>query len=304
MKKIKNRALLIAVCGSAIGVTQAQFHRVDTPTFNFSLPGVSGSVGDPQHRTFSSTGFVGSSTVFNQDNIGVWRDAKLVDTNGGGATYGWTDVFPEFSVGGGVLVAPTREDDRGHYSTEAGSVTGTLEQVFSENTLSRILSSSRFSDDWTLDLYFENGKFQQIGNDPSANVIDFAVFERSGNNTIGFRAIVGRDINGNAITVGETILSMSQGVNAGSMGYSLNTTEIGSGQPMYGTGVNMAAIVDGNNNHIYQGLQIIGLEFFNKGGKHWGGPDIQVLANPVPEPFTMASLALGLGALLSRRRKK
>jgi hypothetical protein len=121
-------------------------------------------------------------------------------------------------------------------------------------------------------------------------VSSFLFWERGMNSTIRVQAL---DAMGNLIG---NLLKLNSS-SWGKAGYGINTLEIGGTQKVGAWGVSLADL--GVSSPI-SAIQVSSL-----GSKGDRGPDFKVIgAEPVPEPMTMAGLALGASGLAAARRRR
>jgi hypothetical protein len=118
-------------------------------------------------------------------------------------------------------------------------------------------------------------------------VTNLFFWERGQNSKLGLQAIdAAGNLLGNFLTLDSSKWDYA--------GFDINTTEIGSAQPVGSKGFNLADLnVSG---------PIAGIQLTSK--RNYNGPDFKVVGSKsVPEPATLAGLSLIGGAILTRRRK-
>lgn len=282
MSRTKTSALIVTALCSAFA--SASIYKVDKNLTSTNLaPG-----GD---RTLITGGFAGSSSTITAANFMHWADGRLWNNDAampmGG--WGWNDgINRDMGSSNHYSGNPDRADVSTAYALEALSK-GTLKEVFGGHNLSWIIDGED-NGEWALDLFFAPGL--KLFNDGDSKTVEFTIFERGGNSDIGVKGIVSPGV----YTSG-TVIDRSQ---TGYAGWMLNTLEIDNDQKVHGVGISMEAL--GSGSELAGGL--VGLRIYAKSA--FNGPDIVGVASaaPVPEPASLACLALGLGAIARRRRCK
>lgn len=263
------------VCGCASTVTFGGVLGVQNVSTNLD------SNGD---RQFLSSDFAGSSTVFSAANAGLFADGTL--TNNVGA-YGWNDpIASDLSSSNHFSGNPDRADFSTPFASE-GSGAGTLAEIFGVNNLSHIIDGED-NGAWTLDLLFASG--QHLIDDGDGTTPEFLIFERGGNSKIGLRGIYASG-SGQAYTSG-IVLDPSQFTDAG---WKLDSLEIDGKQKVVGAGVSIDDLGVAPS-------PLIGIQVFAQNG--FNGPDlVGVLSSqPIPEPASIALVAIGGLLMMARRR--
>ncbi|MCA9285629.1 MAG: hypothetical protein KDA22_10455 [Phycisphaerales bacterium] len=272
-------AICVALGSAAPALAGIAFHGIDSAATSTTLFG-----GD---RRLDAMGFLGLGQSFGNDNFLVWDNGALTSN---GLTYGWSDAVPrDMGTSGNVWEAnPDRADAATPFAGE-GSSTGTIGEVFGAfgagyKNLSWILDGEGPTP-WTLDLFFAPG--QWLLADDNALTVELALLERGGNsdfNVYGIRT-------DNTLTPALHLARASMT----SAGWSLDTLEIGGGQPVYGAGISLDASWG-----ALRGFRVEGLPGF-------GGPDLVAIGSawPVPAPGVTVILAAGglMGATRWRRRR-
>ncbi len=257
-------------------------------------------------RYFTSCGFQGLSFTMNSSNVSQFNDGQLRwDAYGSypARTYNWNDLVPA-DLGGtdNSPWDPDRGDTGTPYANEPGFAR--LGDIFSGGNINRILDGERNVANAYVDLYFGNGKFVQ--SDGNGETPELVLLERGGNSGVYLRAIRSDGTYSNELAVNlrsgtrttrDPHTHRRIAMVGGSCGFSLDSMEIGSAEPVYGTGIDLLAFGD-----VGTGDKIIGYQiWFEKGNGFCDGPDLHGFilskeASEVPEASTLAGLAMMLGS--------
>jgi hypothetical protein len=130
------------------------------------------------------------------------------------------------------------------------------------------------------------GGFTDNDSDP-----DFFVFEDSGNDDVEIRAILAND------TYGEAVLL--SGWNSVSNDGVLNDGEF-TGRDVQGVAFELTDLLDASGNNLTNGMTIKGIWIGDAGAADFY--EVYANVNPIPEPASLALLALGGLTLIRRRR--
>lgn len=271
-------------------------HAGDTfriQNFTSTAPG-SPTKGD---RWFIGTGFAGSSTIFDDSNLGHFTDGWLVNNTG---TYGWNVQVPgDFSSSNHYSGNPDRGDLATPFSGEGNNPkSGTLREVFESRNLAYLIDGED-QGSWRLNLLYGQGRYI-VADAGNANTVELMILERGANSRLGVRPILGFDGGGNPIYGTSITLDFGTGAlaHAAFTDYSLDTLEIDNVQQVSGIGVDLSAF------GLSEGTKVYGFKLFAEGS--FNGPDVIGVvgsAAPVPEPATLFALGAGAAALLRRRRR-
>ncbi|NLI00978.1 MAG: hypothetical protein GX446_15965 [Chthonomonadales bacterium] len=258
-------------------------------------------------RYFTSTGFEGLSFTMNASNVGQFRDGQLRwDAYGSNParTFNWNDLVPAdlSPTGNNSPWDPDRGDTGTPYPNEPGYAR--LSDIFSTGNINRILDGESDVANAYVDLYFGNGRYVQ--SDGIATTPELVLLERGGNSAVYVRAIRSDYTYSNTLSVNirsgtGTTSDPRTGLNLTNMGgtcsFSLDSTEIGSAQAVYGTGIDLMAFGNVSTSDRIIGYQI----WFEYNNPFCNGPDLHGFilskeASEVPEAPTWAGLAMMLGS--------
>ncbi len=311
--------VVLAVVAATLGATHAQspnysyLYRVTNfVSYVGPSPYNNATSGD---RYFTSCGFEGLTFTMGTGNVGQFNDGQL-RWNAYGAnparTFTWTDPVPA-DLGGtnNSPWDPDRGDTGTPYTNEPGYAR--LGDIFTGGNINRILDGEDNIANAYVDLYFGNGKF--VRSDGIAGTPELVLLERGGNSGVYIRAIKSDGSYSNTLSINirsgtGTDLDPRTGQNiakvGGSCGFSLDSTEIGSAQAVYGTGIDLMAFGNVSTSDMIIGYQI----WFEYNNTFCNGPDLHGFilsreASEVPEASSLLGLAAMLasgGGLLVRRR--
>jgi hypothetical protein len=266
-------------------------------------------------RYFTSCGFEGLSFTMDTTNVGQFRNGQLRwDAYGSNParTFNWNDLVPA-DLGGtnNSPWDPDRGDTGTPYPNEPGYAR--LSDIFSTGNINRVLDGESNVANAYVDLYFGGGAYVQ--SDGLATTPELVLLERGGNSAVYVRAI--RSDGSYSQTLSVNIRSGTGTTydprtgqyitnKGGSCGFSLNSMEIDSAQPVYGTGIDLMAFGDISTSDKIIGYQI----WFEYNNTFCNGPDLHgfILSKQavVPEASSLigfaAYMALSAGVYVRRRR--
>lgn len=241
-------------------------------------------------RELLTLGFTGTSSAMTGADFLRWNSGSLTNNAG---TYGWNDLVPRDVNGANVY---TGNPDRGDSSTPMpgeASKKGTMRDVFGSfggPTLYKNMSYIIDGEDngaYRFDLLFAPGSL--LSADANSSTVELSILERGGNSDFNVYGI-----NADGSLTGALFVGRAKGA---SVGWSLDTLEIGGAQSVFGFGISL----DASWKNL-KGVRIEALGTFN-------GPDIvavgSVATSPAPIVPAPAPLALlGMAAFGSSRRRR
>jgi len=238
-------------------------------------------------RELLTLGFTGTTASMTGTDFLRWTSGSLTNNAG---TYGWNDLVPRDVNGANVY---TGNPDRGDSSTPMpgeAAKKGTMRDVFGSFNGYKNMSYIIDGEDngaYHFDLLFAPGSL--LSADADANTIELSILERGGNSDFNVYGINANDTLTNALFVGRA--------KGASVGWTLDTLEIGGAQTVFGFGISLDA-----SWHDLKGFRIEALNGFN-------GPDIVAVGSTaaLPPPLIPAPGSfglLGIAALWSGRRRR
>ena len=241
-------------------------------------------------RELLTLGFTGTTSSMTGADFLRWTGGSLTNNAG---TYGWNDLVPRDVNGANVYTGnPDRADSSTPMPGEAAKK-GTMRDVFGEfngpnpyKNMSYIIDGED-SGAYRFDLLFGSGAL--LSADANASTVELSILERGGNSDFNVYGIKADGSLTSALFVG-------RGKGA-SVGWTLDTLEIGGAQTVFGFGISLDA--------SWQNLKGVRIEALG----NFNGPDIVgvgvVAASPPPIVPAPASLALlGITALGSGRGRR
>lgn len=234
-------------------------------------------------REIVSLGFAGSTNLMSGSSFTQWQSGRLINNVG---TYGWNDLITrDMNTGGNSFSAnPDRADGSSAMPGE-GTNKGTLRDVFGAFNGYKNMSWIIDGEDagaYTLDLFYEAGKFLNSDND--ASTMELSVLERGGNSDF---KVFGIFADG-SLTSG-ILINRNQ---TARVGWTLNTLEIGDAQQVHGVGISFD---DSWDNLV--GVRIQTISSYN-------GPDIVAVGSGAAVPAPASLALMGLGLVTAGRRKR
>lgn len=241
-------------------------------------------------RELLTLGFTGTSSSMTGADFLRWNSGSLTNNAG---TFGWNDLVPRDVNGANVYTGnPDRADSSTPMPGEA-SKKGTMRDVFGSfggptpyKNMSYIIDGED-SGTYRFDLLFAPGSL--LSADANASTVELSILERGGNSDFNVYGI-----NADGSLTGALFVGRGKGA---SVGWSLDTLEIGGAQTVFGFGISL----DASWKNL-KGVRIEALSNFN-------GPDIVAVGSAAPSPAPIvpapASLALiGIAAVGSCRRRR
>jgi hypothetical protein len=266
------------------------------PAIAFSAPTIyaaksagTASVLHGSDRELTSLAFTGTSATMSGSDFLRWSSGSLSNNAG---TFGWNDLVPRDVNSANVY---TGNPDRGDSSTPMpgeAAKKGTMRDVFGSFNGYKNMSYIIDGEDngaYHFDLLFAPGNL--LSADNSASTLELSILERGGNSDFNVYGI-----NADGSLTGAIFVNRNKG---GSVGWSLDTLEIGGAQNVVGFGISL----DSSWQNL-KGVRIEALSSFN-------GPDIVAVGSAAtsPPPLIPAPASLGLLGIASigtcrRRRAK